>query len=123
LEHLVDPWAVVRKLDGLLRPGGILIASIPNVRHVKVLAPLVLRGRWDYTNSGLLDRTHLRFFVRGSAIALLESSGLKVDAVEANGPLSPGSVLALLNKLTFTMFQEFLDFQYLIRARKVVRPS
>jgi 2-polyprenyl-3-methyl-5-hydroxy-6-metoxy-1,4-benzoquinol methylase len=118
LEHLVDPWAVVRKLDALLRPGGILIASIPNVRHFKVLFPLIFGARWDYAESGLLDRTHLRFFVRRTAVALLECSGLQVDAVQANGPLVPGSPLALLNRLTFSLFQGFLDFQYLIRARK-----
>jgi SAM-dependent methyltransferase len=118
LEHLFDPWAVVRKLDPLLKPGGVLIASIPNVRHLKVLAPLIFRGRWDYGDSGLLDRTHLRFFVRDTAIDLLECSGLKVDAVEANGPLVPGAPLTLLNKLTLSVFQGFLDFQYLIRARK-----
>jgi hypothetical protein len=110
----------VRKLDPLLKPGGVLIASIPNVRHMKVLAPLIFRGRWDYSNSGLLDRTHVRFFVRDTAIALVECSGLKVDAVHANGPLVPGSPLALINKLTLSVFQGFLDFQYLIRARKAV---
>src|SRR4051794_37408417 len=64
LEHLIDPWAVISKLGLLLKPGGALIASIPNVRNHKVLFPLLFRGRWDYTDSGLLDRTHLRFFVR-----------------------------------------------------------
>jgi SAM-dependent methyltransferase len=123
LEHLVDPWAAVRKLDALLRPGGILIASIPNVRHFKVLLPLIFGARWDYTESGLLDRTHLRFFVRRTAIALLESSGLQVDTVQANGPLVPGSPLSLLNRLTFSLFQGFLDFQYLIRARKPGSPE
>lgn len=119
LEHLLDPWSVIRKLDPLLKPGGILIASIPNVRHFKVIGPLILRGRWDYVDSGLLDRTHVRFFVRQSAIDLVECSGLKVDAVKANGAPVPGSWLSLLNRLTLSVFQGFLDFQYLIRARKL----
>jgi SAM-dependent methyltransferase len=123
LEHLFDPWAVVRKLDPLLKPGGVLVASIPNVRHVKVLGPLIFRGRWDYADSGLLDRTHVRFFVRDTAKALLESSGLHVDAVAALGPLVPGSLLSFLNQATFRVFQGFLDFQYLMRARKVASPG
>jgi SAM-dependent methyltransferase len=119
LEHLFDPWAVVRKLDRLLRPGGVLIASIPNVRHVQVLVPLLLRGRWDYVDAGLLDRTHVRFFVRSTAIDLMECSGLEVDAIDSTGPLTRRPVLALLNRLTFSVFRGFLDYQYLIRARKV----
>ncbi|HEX2117001.1 MAG TPA: class I SAM-dependent methyltransferase, partial [Alphaproteobacteria bacterium] len=60
LEHLVDPWSAVRRLHGLLRPGGYLIASVPNVAHYSVSLPL-LRGRWNYVRSGILDGTHLRF--------------------------------------------------------------
>lgn len=123
LEHLVDPWSVIRKLDPLLKPGGVLVASIPNVRHFKIIGPLILRGRWDYVDSGLLDRTHIRFFVRQSAIELLECSGLKVDAIKVNGAPVPGSLLALLNRLTFSKFQGFLDFQYLIRVRKLDLPA
>jgi 2-polyprenyl-3-methyl-5-hydroxy-6-metoxy-1,4-benzoquinol methylase len=117
LEHLIDPWAVIRKLHGLLKPGGVMIASIPNVRHLRVVLPLVFRGRWDYTPSGLLDKTHLRFFTKGSAIALLESSGLHVDRVDATGMTGPRA--RLLNALTFSLARPWLELQFLIRARRL----
>jgi len=79
LEHLVDPWRVLRKLHGLLRPGGTIIASIPNVAHYSVSLPLLMRGRWNYAVDGLLDQTHLRFFVQRTAVDLMTSSGLVVD--------------------------------------------
>lgn len=81
LEHLIDPWAAVRRLHLLLKPGGCVIASIPNIAHYSVSLPL-LRGRWEYVKSGILDSTHLRFFVQDSAQALLASSGLVVDRTE-----------------------------------------
>lgn len=116
LEHLVDPWRVVRQMHTLLKPGGSLIASIPNVRNFHVLGPLLLLGEWQYTSDGLLDRTHLRFFTRASAIELLQCSGLEVDAVTAPS-LSEGKI-KIVNTLTFSLFKRFLEFQYLIRAKK-----
>ena len=114
LEHLVDPWSVVRKLDRVLRPGGALIASIPNVRHHSVLVPLLFRGRWRYMPMGPLDRTHLRFFTRSTAIDLVESSGMRVDKMDS--VMSARS--QLLSRLTLSMARPFLEIQYLLRAIK-----
>lgn len=83
LEHLIDPWGTLKRLSTLLSKDGILIASVPNVRHYRVLMPLLMRGRWDYLDSGILDRSHLRFFTRDTAIELIESAGLSVEKVEA----------------------------------------
>lgn len=111
LEHLVDPWAVVANLHALLAPGGVLIASIPNVQNYRVVLPL-LRGRWQYGAEGLLDRTHLRFFTRETAIELLQCSGLVVDRVEATGVF--GNTLRAISLLP--MLRPFLPFQFLLRA-------
>lgn len=81
LEHLRDPWAVVGKLHRLLKPGGAMISSIPNVAHYSVSLPLLIKARWDYQQEGLLDRTHLRFFVERTAVELAGCSGLAVDKV------------------------------------------
>jgi 2-polyprenyl-3-methyl-5-hydroxy-6-metoxy-1,4-benzoquinol methylase len=117
LEHLIDPWRVVQKIHSLIKPGGILVASIPNVRHYTVVLPLLLKGRWDYTPSGLLDRTHLRFFTKASAIALLESSGLRVDAIDAVWRTS--RAVRVLDAVTFSLGRPWLEYQFLLRARKV----
>jgi 2-polyprenyl-3-methyl-5-hydroxy-6-metoxy-1,4-benzoquinol methylase len=114
LEHLVDPWTVVRRLVEGLRPGGVLVASVPNVRNIRVVAPLVLFGKWRYTEQGLLDRTHLRFFTRSSAIQLVASAPLDVDRVD--GVIWPRD--RRVNRLTLGALRRFLDFQYLIRGIK-----
>lgn len=77
LEHLVDPAAATRRLLPLLRPGGRLIIALPNVAHWQVRFRL-LRGRFDYEDSGILDRTHLHLYTAKSARALLAQSGLQV---------------------------------------------
>jgi 2-polyprenyl-3-methyl-5-hydroxy-6-metoxy-1,4-benzoquinol methylase len=77
LEHLLDPDAALKKLKGALAPGGRLLTSIPNVAFYGVRLRL-LAGRWDYTDTGILDRTHLRFYTRKTSRRLLEEAGLRV---------------------------------------------
>jgi SAM-dependent methyltransferase len=117
LEHLIDPWSVISKLDKLLKPGGAIIASIPNIRNLHVLIPLIFKGKWEYGDEGLLDRTHLRFFTRSSAIKLIESSGLKVDIIRDMNP-DKSSKRRISDLLTFSIFKEFFVSQYLFRAWK-----
>lgn len=80
LEHLRDPWEVLRRLVHKLAPGGSVIACIPNVAHWSMFDRM-LRGNWFYEEQGLLDNTHLRFFTRESAQRMLESAGLSVVKV------------------------------------------
>lgn len=79
LEHLVDPWSVVQRLSPLLAPGGRLIVSVPNIRHWRFIRKLLFKGDFHYTDEGLLDRTHLRFFVRDTAEDLATCGGLALD--------------------------------------------
>jgi 2-polyprenyl-3-methyl-5-hydroxy-6-metoxy-1,4-benzoquinol methylase len=116
LEHLVDPWESLRRLATLLSPRGTLVTSIPNVRYFRVLLPLLFQGRWDYQNSGILDKTHLRFFTRANAIDLIESAGLAVQRVEATNAHMGNWKYRLLNALTLSHVRPFFEFQYLIRA-------
>jgi len=118
LEHLVDPWETLRRLTTLLSPNGVLVASIPNVRYYRVLLPLMLQGRWDYQDSGILDRTHLRFFTRDTAIELVESSGLSVKQVRATNAHVGNWKYLLLDALTLSRVRPYFEFQYLIRAHR-----
>ena len=77
LEHLVEPLDTLRRLKDLLTPTGILVASIPNVTHAAVRLQL-LGGAFTYTDTGLLDRTHVRFFDRTEVTALFDDAGMSV---------------------------------------------
>lgn len=82
LEHVLEPQRVLRDALALLAPGGRVVVSIPNVTHGSVRLAL-LQGRWRYTETGLLDRTHIRFFTRTAVLELLESVGLVVEELRA----------------------------------------
>ncbi len=77
LEHLVEPLDTLNRLRELLTPTGIVVASIPNVTHAAVRLQL-LDGSFTYTDTGLLDRTHVRFFDRAEVEKLFADAGLTV---------------------------------------------
>lgn len=83
LEHVSRPTDVLRRFLAHLEEDGRVIVSLPNVAAWTVRAQL-LRGRFKYEKSGILDETHLRFFTRETAVSLVEDAGLEVLDVELN---------------------------------------
>jgi SAM-dependent methyltransferase len=119
LEHMVDPWEALERTHRILTERAKVVVSIPNVRHVQVLRPLILEGRWDYRDEGILDRTHLRFFTRATAMELLESTGFVVERVERlrwTGTGTSGRV-ATLNRALRGRLDDFLAQQFALVAR------
>jgi radical SAM superfamily enzyme YgiQ (UPF0313 family)/2-polyprenyl-3-methyl-5-hydroxy-6-metoxy-1,4-benzoquinol methylase len=82
LEHMKDPWALVRHYTSFLAPGGTFVASIPNVRFLGLIGDLAERGTWKYGDEGILDRTHLRFFTKKEFLSLMAQSDICCDSVE-----------------------------------------
>ena len=80
LEHLSDPVAVLRRLTTRLRPDGALVISVPNIANWTIRLSL-LAGRFRYTDRGILDRTHLRFFTRTTLVEMLGQAGFEVESV------------------------------------------
>jgi len=74
LEHLADPGEALRSCRTLLADGGCVLASIPNVAYYRIRLDL-LRGRFDYTDYGILDDAHLRFFTAKTIRALFAATG------------------------------------------------
>ena len=81
LEHLKDPWRIARQYSTFLKPGGTLIASIPNIRRLSILRELAQDGLWQYGEEGILDRTHLRFFTRKQFLELLQDANIITHSV------------------------------------------
>jgi len=114
LEHVTDPWGVVKVLKSLLTDKGVLIASIPNVQNIRVVFPLLF-GQWSYKDCGVLDQGHLRFFTRKTAIDLITQGGF--DIVKVVSLKEKHWLPKIVNLLTFNFFQRFVTVQYLIKAK------
>jgi 2-polyprenyl-3-methyl-5-hydroxy-6-metoxy-1,4-benzoquinol methylase len=114
LEHLVDPWRELQRWRDWLVPGGELVISVPNLRDLRVLMGLAIRGRFDYSDhGGVMDRTHLRWFTAASMTDELRSAGWTVERRGGNcGPWR-----GRLNRLTRRRFEDVLAFQLHLAAR------
>ncbi len=127
LEHLPAPEHVLQKLVEHQSPGCLFIISVPNVANLWIRLNLLF-GRFDYTDRGILDRTHLHFFTRKSLAAMVEDAGLRTLSIRATPiPLElvsnffsslPGRALhGLLARCTAWM-PTVLGYQFIVEARK-----
>jgi glycosyltransferase involved in cell wall biosynthesis len=82
LEHVRNPREVLQRLSGLLKPGGKVLISLPNVANIWIRLNLLL-GRFNYSRVGLLDESHLRFFTLQTSRQLATDSGLDIIGINA----------------------------------------
>ncbi len=119
LEHLIDPWRVLREAVALLTPGGRVVASIPNLQNLDVLRRLA-RGRWQYRERGITEFGHLRFFTLQTIRHLFGQAGLRLTRVGYQYRRTWARALACL--LTAGTVRPYLARQYLLVALKDERP-
>lgn len=115
LEHLINPEEVLLKIKSKLSPNGKIISSIPNVRFIHNLYSLIIYKDWRYQNSGILDKTHLRFFTKKSIIRMFEECGFDVIKCDGNqkGKVKLSKKVKLINfllngALNNTEYQQFI---------------
>ena len=82
IEHVLDPESFLVSLKSKLAPAGVLVGSIPNVRFWGNLINLLLRRDWKYEDSGVLDKTHLRFFTGKSFCRLINKAGYELELMK-----------------------------------------
>lgn len=117
LEHMVDPWQALNRLRGWLGKDGVLIASIPSIRHITVVLR-ILFDRWEYCEEGgILDKTHLRFFTLYTMRRMFADCGYEIQSVRTNA--SRTLKFKIANLLSFGLFRPFTVYQYRITARKI----
>jgi 2-polyprenyl-3-methyl-5-hydroxy-6-metoxy-1,4-benzoquinol methylase len=131
LEHLLDPLRLLRTLLPALADDGVLVLSIPNVKHWTVLYPLLVKDRWTYEDAGLLDRTHVHFFTGATAADMLADLGLELvhlgvnDLAPLPAEMEPlAAVAAALGADRSEAAARLGAYQYLLVARPgATRPA
>jgi SAM-dependent methyltransferase len=122
LEHLRDPAGCLRAAIPLVRPGGSVLVSIPNVAHGDIRLAL-LQGRFDYQDNGLLDRTHIHLFTLSSLLDLLDEVGLvPIDWHRSVRPIGSTEIeidetLLEFGRQAFAGDPEASTYQWIVRCR------
>lgn len=118
LEHLVDPYTLLETIAMKLSKNGVVIASIPNIRHHKVLYDLLVKKDFRYVDAGVMDNTHLRFFTKKSIQRMFKAAGYQILEL---APINKSkSIKPILYKIvTLGLIGNDISYlQYVIRARK-----
>lgn len=127
IEHLPDPDEFLESIKLKLRTNAYIIGSVPDVRYAWNLYDLLVKKDWKYTDSGILDRTHLKFFTEISLRRLLKIHNFDIEKfhginsvfVSAKSPkeLFFSFVFAMLIFLSFGFYQDIRFLQFAFRAK------
>ena len=137
IEHMPDHDQFLEEIRTKMKPSGCIVGSIPNIRHVTALFKLLVARDFPYANSGILDRTHLRFFTQKSLLRAFRQHGYIVEDMRGIGsvivhglsrpdnPLAPwkntlfklASASVVLLTLGFYWDTQFPQFGFRVRTR------
>jgi len=127
LEHLTRPASMLASIHDCLPPGGLLLASVPNVANLHVRLNLLF-GRFPYADRGILDRTHLTFFTVGSLLEMAEAAGFQIERWSVSTiplrlawPRLPRPLLVVAEVLLAAatrLLPRLLGYQVIVAARR-----
>lgn len=111
LEHLSNPTQFLLTLRPYMKDNSYLLCSLPNVRYWKNLKNLIFKKDWEYTEAGILDSTHLRFFTKKSIHRFINESGLTVEKMKGINP-TKSMRFYIPNLLTFGLHNDMKYLQF-----------
>jgi 2-polyprenyl-3-methyl-5-hydroxy-6-metoxy-1,4-benzoquinol methylase len=122
LEHMIDPYGAIRYAKELLNERGRIVASIPNVRYFGNVWQMLVKKDWEYVDTGILDRTHLRFFTKKSIAALFTNLGCRIETLEGINAVDYcdprfRNPFRLLNLFTLGQIEDMRWLQFAVVAR------
>ncbi len=115
LEHMVDPFYILNTIKPYIKKSGVIVASIPNIRHWPEFVDYVIHGQWRYCDQGILDRTHLRFFTKKSIKDTFINCGYTISCIEGINPYY-SRAQNLLNLLSLGTLDDTRYLQFSIVA-------
>ena len=124
LEHLRYPDVVLKKLHRMVKKGGHIILSMPNVMHYSVMIPLITESKFPYRSEGILDTTHLKMYTRYEIEKLIVESGYTVELGAFSMPITPTPEEEKIIDVFVSLMKEkdknqYLAYQYMFKAMQI----
>jgi len=120
LEHLYDPFQLLKEVQRKLSTRGVVISSIPNFRFILNLKEIIIAKDWKYTKAGILDFTHIRFFTTKSIIRLFEDAGYSIARIQGINPIK-SLKFNIFNLVTFGFFQDTKYIQIAVVTKPIYK--
>ena len=117
LEHLVDPYTFLKQIQSKLATNGVVIASIPNVRYLNNFINFVFKKEWRYEDSGILDRTHLRFFTKKSIERMFQEANFEICQIRGINGYTSSWKFRLINIVTLGCIADTQYLQFAVVAK------
>lgn len=130
LEHLINPSKVLKNASRLLKNDGKILFSVPNMAHISVVLEL-LNGSFMYEDTGLLDRTHLHFYTKGTVLEVINQSGMTLEKLDFTSYDLPKHIIdkglkragLLANPKFYKNSDELSIFQYIAVLSTKLSPN
>lgn len=120
LEHFPEPMTPLRLARQKLKANGTLVCCVPNVRYVENVKNLLFAKDWQYTERGILDDTHLRFFTKKSLERTIRDAGFSIQRIEGINPYwDSGRKTKALLPLLGRWAEDMKYFQFVVVAQPV----
>ncbi len=116
LEHMTDPWTALKYAKKLLNKEGVVVCSIPNFLYFPNIKTILKTRDWKYGDSGILDRTHFRFFTRNSIVRMFRELDMDVKKIEGINPYRKKK-FNRVNNLLGGRFDDYKYLQYAVSAQ------
>jgi 2-polyprenyl-3-methyl-5-hydroxy-6-metoxy-1,4-benzoquinol methylase len=116
IEHIADPYQVLRECKDLLTSDGMVVASIPNVLFFYEIAKILITQDWKYEDCGVLDNTHLRFFTKKSIIRMFDECGYEILKIEGINAFA-GRKFRFFNAVSLGHIKDWKYVQFAVQAR------
>lgn len=124
IEHMIEHNRFLTDIKRKMKPDAVIVGSIPNMRYYPVLFDLLFKKDWEYQETGVLDKTHLRFFTEKSLKRTFENSGYKIEKfVGINGIKYYFTIKSIIKylffKFSFGIFDDikFQQFAFVIKSK------
>ncbi|NUO09321.1 MAG: class I SAM-dependent methyltransferase [Candidatus Brocadia sp.] len=116
IEHLFNPWDTLKNMQRYLKDDGLILLSIPNIKNYYTLIRLIFYDEWSYSEAGILDNTHIRFFTLKEIAKLLDYADLKIVDVKCR--TKKRKAFDIINALLCKKIESFSVVKYCIVASK-----
>ena len=120
LEHLPQAWNALAAYAQMVKPGGWVVISVPNMLYLDALWQFVVRGDWPEPAVGIFDRTHIQVMTHKRLDRWADDAGLTKEQAFTcyHYTFAKRNIYRSLDKASFGLLKRFTNLEVQARYRR-----